>query len=291
MGKLKIALSGASGMLGRSLLALGGVDWLPMPSSKELDISDRSSVLGWMAEARPEVVLHTAAMTAVDQCQSDVDLAYRVNRDGTQNIADACSEVGARCLYVSTDYVFNGTGTAPWRSESPTDPINVYGASKLAGEQAIRSLGDHGVIARVSWLFGPGGPSFLHAMARLGATRRGTREPLKVVNDQFGAPTSTLVLAPALLALATSRASGVLHMAPDGVTSWYEFALLIFEALGYTDIEVEPCSSDEFPRPAPRPRNSRLDTTTFKELRLLDMGNWTDGVRDFILRHREELTS
>lgn len=287
--KLKVALSGASGMLGRSLLRESDVDWLPLPASTELDIRDRSGVRLWMTDARPDVVLHTAAMTAVDRCESAMDLAFEVNRDGTQAIVDACAEVGARCVYVSTDYVFNGSGNKPWQPQSPTEPINVYGASKLAGEHAVHSLGEYGVIARVSWLFGPGGPSFLHTMAKLGAGCRGTGKPLRVVDDQFGAPTSTRVLAPALVALAMSRASGVYHLAPRGFTSWYEFALLIFELLGYADVVVEPCDTREFPRPAPRPANSRLDSNAFNQLGLFDMGSWDNGVRDFIMNYREEL--
>ena len=185
-------------MLGRSIARLSGTAWQPLPSSASLDIRNREEVLGWFKIHQPDVVLHVAAMTAVDACETNPELAFAVNRDGTRHIAEAANEVGARIVYVSTDYVFDGGGERPWKPEDPVSPLNVYGSSKQAGEDEIRNALENHAIARVSWLYGPGGPSFFHTMARLGARRNGGTEPLRVVSNQIGAPTNTEVLAGAL---------------------------------------------------------------------------------------------
>ena len=143
-------------MLGRSIARLSGTAWQPLPSSASLDIRNREEVLGWFKIHQPDVVLHVAAMTAVDACETNPELAFAVNRDGTRHIAEAASEVGARIVYVSTDYVFNGGGERPWKPEDPVSPLNVYGSSKQAGEDEIRNALENHAIARVSWLYGPG---------------------------------------------------------------------------------------------------------------------------------------
>ena len=278
-------------MLGRSIARLSGTAWQPLPSSASLDIRNREEVLGWFKIHQPDVVLHVAAMTAVDACETNPELAFAVNRDGTRHIAEAANEVGARIVYVSTDYVFNGGGERPWKPEDPVSPLNVYGSSKQAGEDEIRNALENHAIARVSWLYGPGGPSFFHTMARLGARRNGGTEPLRVVSDQIGAPTNTEVLAGALRALAESNVQGTFHLAPTGAVSWYEYARTIFKCLGLHDVPIEPCSSTEFPRPAPRPHNSRLDTHRFDRLGLYELGTWEDGVIQFAQQYREELIS
>ena len=284
-----IALTGASGMLGRSLLGATAADWLALPRSQDLDLRDRDAVVEWFTHHRPERVIHAAAMTAVDACEESPELAFEINRDGTRHVVEGAAKVGARLLYISTDYVFNGQGDRPWRPNSSTSPINRYGASKLAGEEEVKNGLDDFAIARVSWLFGPGGPSFLHTMARLGKARQGSDEALRIVADQIGAPTSTLVLAQALHALVLSDARGVFHLAPSGSVSWFDYARFIFQALELKDVRVEPCTSEEFQRPAERPRNSRLDTMDFDALSLYELGTWQDGIEAFIRSHREEL--
>lgn len=284
-----IALTGAGGMLGRSLRLQPGVDWKAMPPSRVLDLRDREAVLAWFAAHRPQKVIHAAAMTAVDFCEEHPKQAHEVNGDGTRHVVEGAQSVGARLIYVSTDYVFDGSGESPWRPDQPTSPINCYGESKLAGEEAVRAGVHDFAIARVSWLYGPGGPSFLHTMAKLGKARQGSSEPLRVVSDQVGAPTSTLVLAKALCALADSSACGTFHIAPSGAVSWFEYAKYIFGALNFRNVPVEPCTSDEFKRPAARPRNSRLDTVAFNALKLYDLGTWQEGVEAFATSYREEL--
>lgn len=285
----RVALTGASGMLGRSLLQDGALDWLPLPRSRDLDLRDRDAVLGWFEEHRPKRVIHTAAMTAVDACEETPELAFENNRNATRHVAQAAARIGARLVYISTDYVFDGQGESPWRPDSKPSPINRYGASKLAGEDEVRRYLEDFAIARVGWLYGPGGPSFLHTMARLGKARQGTSEALRIVSDQIGAPTSTLVLAQALRALVLSNARGIFHIAPSGNVSWFEYARFIFQALELEDVRVEPCTSAEFQRPAARPQNSRLDTIDFDALRLYDLGTWQAGVAAFVRSHREEL--
>lgn len=289
MSSKVIALTGAAGMLGRSLARSPGVDWRPLPRSSELDLRDRDSLLKWFSVQQPEIVIHAAAMTAVDRCEEEPERAFEINREGTRHVVEAARLNGARLVYVSTDYVFDGGGDRPWSPEDPTGPINTYGASKLAGEDIVRAELADWVIARVSWLYGPRGPSFLHTMARLGKQRSGSSEPLRVVSDQVGSPTSTLVLAPALVALSCSDVRGIFHLAPKGNVSWFDYAKQIFLSLGLSDLKVEACSSEEFKRPAVRPQNSRLDTVDFDSLQLYDMGTWQDGVEAFARDYREEL--
>ena len=284
-----IALTGANGMLGRSLCLQPDIQWQTMPPSRVLDLRDREAVLRWFEDHRPSKVIHTAAMTAVDKCEEDPDLAHQINVDGTRHVIEGVKRVGARLVYISTDYVFDGQGEAPWHPTDATSPINRYGASKLEAEGVIRRELQDFAIARVSWLYGPGGPSFFHTMAKLGKARQGGGEPLRVVSDQIGAPTSTLVLAPALLALVRSATRGIFHIAPSGAVSWFEYAQWIFKSLGLQDIPIEPCSSEEFKRPAARPRNSRLDTVDFDALKLYDLGTWQEGVEAFAHSYREEL--
>ena len=203
-------------MLGRSIARLSGTAWQPLPSSASLDIRNREEVLGWFKIHQPDVVLHVAAMTAVDACETNPELAFAVNRDGTRHIAEAANEVGARIVYVSTDYVFNGGGETPWKPEDPVSPLNVYGSSKQAGEDEIRNALENHAIARVSWLMALEDRVF-HTMARLGARRNGGTEPLRVVSDQIGAPTNTEVLAGALRALAESNGLGDLSSGTNGI--------------------------------------------------------------------------
>jgi dTDP-4-dehydrorhamnose reductase len=247
-------------MLGRTLVRRLAEHDVRAPGSRELDITSAKAVAEAIAGWRPQVVIHGAAHTKVDACETEVERAFAINGIGSANVAIACQRHHARLIAISTDYVFSGDLARPYREWDATGPLTVYGQSKLAGEEAIRThCADH-VIARVAWLYGPGGPSFLHTMRKLGAQ---AGAPLTVVADQIGNPTSTDVVADAVVQLLEHPLVGTLHLTCSGETSWFGFAQAIFEHYGLTR-GLAPCTTADFPRPAPRPANSRLEKTALR---------------------------
>ena len=220
-------------------------------------------------------------MTAVDRCETERDLAFRLNEDGSRNVALAAKACGARLFAISTDYVFSGEPPRePW-AWSETDiprPRTVYGASKFAGEQMIQMLLPEAVIIRIAWLYGAGGPSFVHTMAKLGAQEGA---PLKVVNDQRGNPTSTKTVADVIKFLMTkSDVSGIVDGSCEDQCTWYDLTVELFRLLGLKR-EVVPCTTEEFSRPAPRPHNSALKKSV---LNLLGYRTpkWQDALAEFV---------
>ena len=280
---MKILITGGKGMLGRTLQKVLAEHELVIADLPEADITDPSGFDRFLAAARPDAVIHCAAMTAVDKCESEVGLAYRLNAFGSANVAGACHRHGVRLIAISTDYVFRGDADRPYCEFDRADGGNtVYGQSKFAGEEAIRTLCPDLVICRVSWLYGAGGPSFVHAMMNLAD---GTRPVLKVVNDQHGNPTSTAAVAGRLKdILAVPELIGTFHLTCEGEATWFELAREIFRLAG-KDQKVEPCSTDEFPRPAPRPKNSRLEKRMLRLAGLPPMIDWHEALADFM---REE---
>ncbi|MBS3735249.1 MAG: dTDP-4-dehydrorhamnose reductase [Phycisphaerae bacterium] len=275
---MKVLVTGADGLLGRTLMRRLA-DREPVGVSiGDADIASPQETRALLTNYRPDAVIHCAAMTAVDDCESRADDAYRVNALGSANVADACRSMGARLIAVSTDYVFSGGLDRPYHEFDATGPRTVYGASKLAGEVAIRRHCPGHLIVRTSWLYGPGGPSFLHTMLRLG--RQG-REPLKVVEDQVGNPTSTLAVADHLAMLLETPAVGTMHLSCEGETSWRGFAEAIFDVAGLSR-PIVGCTTAEFPRPAPRPSNSRLEKRTLRLLGLPPMPTWRETLETFL---------
>lgn len=246
----------------------------------EADITDFNSFTQLLAHHQPQIVIHCAAMTAVDACESAIDTAYRVNALGSENVARACNALGIKLIAISTDYVFEGDSDRPYHEfDKATGGATIYGKSKFAGEEAIRRHCPNHIIARVSWLYGAGGPSFVHAMKALAD---GSRPTLNVVNDQIGNPTSALAVAHGLQALLERpELVGTVHLTCEGEASWYDFARAIFEALGIQQ-QVEPCTTDAFPRPAPRPKNSRLDKMMLRLHHLPPMPHWREALTTFI---------
>jgi dTDP-4-dehydrorhamnose reductase len=284
---MRVFLTGGGGMLGRTLQAhWGGHHTVFAPARSELDLLDGSVTKAAIRAAAPEVVVHCAAFTRVDEAENDPDGAFRGNVELSANVARAADEAGAHLIAISTDYVFSGTLERPYHEWDPVDPQTVYGASKRAGEDAVRAHAPAHSIVRIAWLYGTGGPSFLHTVARLAATRPG---PLRMVEDQIGNPTSCDAVARALSGLLADPIPGVVHATCEGETSWFGFAREALSLLG-AEVQVEPCSSDAFPRPAPRPANSRLDNRRLRLRGHPEMPTWQDAVRDFVARHREELT-
>ncbi len=281
---MKIAITGAKGMLARTLIQ----HWeakheLALFDVEEFDLRDAGATLTAIAEASPEVVVHCAAMTQVDACESEQDKAFAVNAIGSAHIAQASRNVGAKLVAISTDYVFAGDAERPYHEWDAADPRSVYGASKWAGEEAIRHHAPDHIIARIAWLYGAGGPSFVHTMLKLG---QAGGDPLKVVNDQIGNPTCTASVPTGLDTLLDACAVGTYHLTCEGETSWYEFTKEIFRLKGFAR-EVFPCTSDEYPRPAPRPANSRLEKRALRLAGMPAMPSWQDALRDFFDKHPE----
>ncbi|MFA4943123.1 MAG: dTDP-4-dehydrorhamnose reductase [Lentisphaeria bacterium] len=280
---MKILLTGGNGMLGRTLQRTLGHHQLAIADLPEVDITRLASIAAAIAAFHPTAVIHAAAMTAVDACETDADRAFAVNACGSANVAIACHRHRARLLAISTDYVFDGALERPYHEWDPPNPQTVYGASKWAGEEAIRThCPDHAII-RTAWLYGPGGPSFYHAMLKLGAQ---DGAPLKVVDDQIGNPTSTEALATLLARLLDLPLAGTFHASCEGETTWHGFAQEIFRLKGLSRGLV-PCTTADFPRPAPRPANSRLDKRALRLHNLPPMPHWRDALAKFVTRHPE----
>ncbi len=265
---MKILITGGKGMLGRTLQKEFAEHEIVVADLPEWDVADSGAFMEKMLATAPQLVIHCAAMTNVDECETNRELAFRLNEEGTRNVALAAKAVSARLVAISTDYVFSGEPPRePW-AWSETDmprPRTVYGLSKFAGEQMAALLYPDSVILRIAWLYGAGGPSFVHTMAALGAK---AGEPLRVVDDQRGNPTSAKTVADAIKFLLTRPdVSGIVHATCEEQCSWYELACELKRLLGARfPREISPCTTAEFPRPAPRPRNSALKKSVLNVL-------------------------
>jgi dTDP-4-dehydrorhamnose reductase len=277
---MRILITGARGMLGRTLVKELSDHEIYTCDRSDADIADEAALEKFFSEAQPKVVIHCAAMTAVDRCESEIDTAYRSNVIGTTNVARLAYKYGAKLIAISTDYVFDGDLDRPYHEfDKATGGANVYGQSKWAAEEAVRAHCPNHIIARVSWLYGAGGPSFVHTMLRLAD---GTRPQLKVVDDQIGNPTSTLAVAREIKEiLKRIDIVGTIHLTCEGETSWCGFAKKIFE-LANVDQKVIPCTSAEYPTPAKRPKNSRLEKRVLRLRGLPPMPQWEDALAEFI---------
>jgi dTDP-4-dehydrorhamnose reductase len=267
----RVLVTGGGGQLGREFALLLGDD-AAAPGHAELDVADAQSVARAFELHRPELVLHTAAWTDVDGAEVDPEGARRANEEGSRVVARAARARGAALVGFSTDYVFAGDDPAGYDELSPVAPRSVYGATKLAGERALREEHPEAYVVRTSWVFSPRGNNFLLTMLRLGAER----DELRVVDDQVGCPTATMHLARATLALAATCASGTYHLAGTGSTSWHGFASAIMDDAGLT-ARVVPIPSSELQRPARRPACSILRTVHADAPRL---PHWREGLRE-----------
>jgi dTDP-4-dehydrorhamnose reductase len=272
---MRCLVLGGTGMLGSAVVAAArSRGWAALGLSRmQGDLTGRDRLLGWAERFRPDVVVNCAAYTKVDAAETERELAFAVNGEGVASAAALAGKAGARLVHVSTDYVFDGKAKEPYREDSPTAPLSVYGQSKLEGERRALAC-DRSVVVRTSWLFGPGGPSFVAAM--VGLIEAG-RLPLRVVADQQGCPTSTASLARALLDLALWEATGVVHFQNREPVSWYAFAVEIAR-LWSGAVEVVPVTTAEFPRPAPRPAYSVLDVGRFEHLAGRRVEPWEEGL-------------
>ena len=278
---MRILVTGGRGMLGRTLQRELADHEIVVADLPEWDITDADGFMVRTLEANPDVIIHCAAMTKVDDCEAKRDMAFRLNEEGTRNVALAAKAAGARLFAISTDYVFSGDPPRePWAWDETDIPRQrtVYGASKFAGEQMVQMVLPEATILRIAWLYGAGGPSFVHTMARLGAQEGA---PLKVVNDQRGNPTSTKAVADVIrFLLGKPDVSGIVHATCEESCTWYDLTVELFRLLGLKR-EVVPCTTEEFPRPAPRPRNSALRKSVLNLLGYRTP-DWKTALADFV---------
>jgi dTDP-4-dehydrorhamnose reductase len=294
---MRILVTGAEGQLGRDLMdclagevPVGGRRcslWAaegPLPDLGyevlatdigNMPVHDRDAVQHVVRTFGPELVLHAGALTAVDACETEVDLAYAVNAVGTRNVAEAARAVGAHLLYVSTDYVFDGTSPRPYNEWDAPNPQSVYGASKLGGE---RECPPGSTIVRTSWVCGAHGKNMVKTALRLTQGEG----PLRFVDDQHGSPTFTADLAAAIVTLGTDRRPGTFHVTNSGATTWWGFVRTVVEAAGGDPERVLPITTTEYPLPAPRPANSVLDNMALRLNGLPTLPDWQDGLSRLI---------
>ena len=275
---MKILITGSAGMLGSVLspyLRTLGHNVYDFPK-EILDITDYSQVqLTLCSIENLDLVIHCAAYTKVDQAESEPDIAYLINGYGTENLAVICNKLRVPMLYVSTDYVFDGQREVPYKTWDQTNPLSIYGKSKLAGEIAIQRHLNEFYIVRTSWLYGPNGKNFVETMLSL--AKKG--EPLKVVSDQIGSPTSTLSLSKLIGELITKGRFGIYHATDGGVTNWFEFACEITKNLG---VEIIPITTKDMPRPAVRPKYSVLDKSTLISAIGHSLASWQESLQIYL---------
>ena len=276
---MRIVVTGATGMLGTALLpCLQGEHDVVGVNSRDFDISQRPAVQMAFRDLRPDFVYHLAAFTNVDGCETNPQKAMGVNAQGTQNVALACADVGAALLYISTDYVFDGSLPRPYREDDTPNPLSVYGQSKLGGESYVQSVVDRHFIVRTSWLYGPGGKNFVATILKI-ATER---DELRVVCDQRGSPTYTLHLALKLAQMLQLNTYGTYHVGGVGNCSWFEFARTILKLGGFPRVRVVPISTEESGRKAPRPHNSVLDNQRLLASHLGGLPPWQEGLEHYL---------
>jgi len=262
---VRILVTGAGGQLGTDVVRLACAERqhdVMGAAHAELDVGDRDAVMSAITSFRPDLVVHTAAWTAVDACESDPDRAWRDNALGARHVADAARTAGAHLVAVSTDYVFDGRATQPYTEWDRPNPQSAYGRSKLGGEHEVWSVMPGATVVRTAWVCGPHGSNMVKTVLRLAAGRT----PLRFVDDQHGCPTFTGDLAGMLLHLGVARRPGLFHVTNQGPTTWYQFARDVLEAAGLDPSRVEPIATADLvpPRPAPRPFFSVLDNAALR---------------------------
>lgn len=276
---MKILVTGASGQLGYDVcreLDRHGMENLGL-SSKDMDITDIDATSKVIKAYMPDAVIHCAAYTMVDKAEEERERCWAVNAEGTRNIASVCRELDIKLLYISTDYVFPGAGDHFYRTDDDTAPCNVYGASKLAGENAVKELLDRFFIVRTSWVFGENGGNFVKTMLRLSQTR----DSVEVVSDQIGSPTYTAHLAPLLCDMINSNRFGIYHATNEGVCSRAELAREVFRLAGKST-SVIPVLSSRYPCAAVRPLNSRLDKSELSKAGFRRLPDWHTALAEYI---------
>ena len=277
---MKVLVTGANGQLGQDVireLKKQHIECLGTTRDM-LDLTDEHSVHRLIIEYSPDIVVHCAAYTAVDKAEDEIELCRKVNVDGTKYVVDACKVIDAKFMYISTDYVFPGTGTSFYQINDEKGPKNVYGQSKLDGEEIVKQYLDKYFIVRISWVFGIHGNNFVKTMLRLGEIH----SILKVVDDQIGSPTYTEDLSKLLVSMIQTDKYGIYQAHNEGVCYWAEFACTIFK-LANMNVTVESIPSSEYPTKAIRPLNSRMDTSKLKKNGFYLLPDWEDALKRYIM--------
>ena len=295
MAKPKLLITGCRGQLGSDLLKafadrymIWGVD------IEDFDIGDADAVNDALYSFSPDIILHAAAYTNVDDCESNPKLAMHINTDGTKYIAAACKKIGAKLIYYSTDYVFSGDTDTPYVETDTPAPKTVYGKSKLAGEQHVAEILEDYLILRLAWVYGAKGKNFVRTMIKLGweqektARDGGIITPLKVVNDQTGNPTWTWEIVRQTQLVLEKNLTGICHCTSQGEATWYEFAKAIFDTLNM-HVQIKPCTTEEYPRPAPRPKYSVLKNKRLQDAGIDIMKHYREALTEFLTKQKEEL--
>lgn len=275
----KIIVTGCNGQLGRAVnkLYAGNSSYEFVNTDVgELDITEIDQVMAFVREVKPYAIINCAAHTAVDACETEVDMAYRINAIGPRNLSVAATETGAKMIQISTDYVFDGKGNRPYREFDAVGPQGVYGASKLAGENFVREFADRYFIIRTAWLYGDG-KNFVKTMLRLSETH----DTVRVVKDQVGSPTSADELAKAIFYLLPTENYGLFHGTCEGDCSWSEFAQEIFSLAGKNTV-VEAITTEEYGAAAARPAYSILENYMFKLTSDFMFADWHDAIAKYI---------
>ncbi|MEO1657803.1 MAG: dTDP-4-dehydrorhamnose reductase [Pseudomonadota bacterium] len=293
--RLRVLVAGQSGQVAQSLLQAASRDvTLELRGRPDFDITDKQSIAAAVDAFGPDIVINAAAYTAVDQAEDDRDAAFAANALGPQNLAEVTADQGLPLIHLSTDYVFDGSGTEPYREDQPTAPIGVYGESKLAGEDAVAAANPSHVIARTAWVYGAHGKNFLKTMLRVGSTN----DELRVVDDQHGAPTSSHTIAETLLRIAHAVKEadgetpfGLYHLVASGACSWADFAAAIFDesaARGGPAAKVARITTEEYPTKAARPAYSVLDTSKLQSSFGVTLPDWREPIGPIVAKVLEE---
>jgi len=282
--EMKVLVTGVKGQLGYDMIRrlnergieCRGVDL------EDFDLTDRDAVMKAITDYAPGAVVHCAAYTAVDKAEEMQDVCRAVNVGGTRNVALACRAIGAKMVYLSTDYVFEGKGTEPFEPDSPKKPINFYGLTKLLGENEVSGLLNKYFIVRISWVFGLNGKNFVKTMLRLGKEK----ESVNVVNDQIGSPTYTYDLAALLCDMLESEKYGVYHATNEGFCAWSDFAAAIMKESGLP-CRVNPIPSSEYPSKTARPENSRMSKQKLLDAGFALLPTWQDALHRYVQELRQ----
>ena len=282
---MKVLVTGVTGQLGYDVaaeLTRRGIEHKGV-CSKDMDLTNARQVEEVIHAYHPDVIIHCAAYTAVDKAEEEYDKCMAVNTDGTLAIAKAAKDIDAKMVYISTDYVFDGKGNLPFRTDDEKAPLNMYGLTKLLGEQAVQMLLQKCFIIRISWVFGKNGNNFIKTMLRLGKERK----ELNVVADQWGSPTYTADLAPLICDMIETEKYGVYHATNEGVTCWAAFAAAIFKEAGIS-CEVHPIPTEAYPTPALRPKNSRLSKKSLDTAGFQRLPDWRDALKRYLIEIGEK---
>lgn len=276
---MKVLVTGVQGQLGfdvcneltRRKIENKGID------RNDCDITDEKAVYSYIKQYSPDVVVHCAAYTAVDKAEDEKEMCYDINVNGTKYIAGVCKEINAKMVYISTDYVFEGTGDKAYEVDDKLSPDNTYGRTKYQGEKEVKKILDKYFIIRISWAFGTNGNNFINTMIKLGETH----SDINVVADQIGSPTYTYDLAPLICDMIETDKYGIYHATNEGYCSWADFAKYIFSVTGQ-NVTVHDVTSEEYPTKASRPKNSRLSKESLDKAGFKRLPEWKDAVKRYI---------